>query len=131
MRKDAYKYWNLLIKLSIGKIIFNWKQKNSEHIVQSFLDAGGGTWTRTWLPTTDFESASSAIPTHRRFQLQYHWRYILYNKYCIKSIYNFNFLFFIAYYFYLCRDISILRLLIDPDIEWFYLDFIDSVVVIW
>ena len=29
------------------------------------VTAGGGTWTHTWLPTTDFESASSAIPTHR------------------------------------------------------------------
>ena len=27
--------------------------------------AGGGTWTRTVLPQTDFESAASAIPPHR------------------------------------------------------------------
>ena len=33
--------------------------------LQKRFGADGGTWTHTELPTTDFESASSAIPTHR------------------------------------------------------------------
>lgn len=41
------------------------KEKVPETQGLKICAADGGTWTHTWLPTTDFESASSAIPTHR------------------------------------------------------------------
>ena len=41
------------------------KRTDQWSILFQNFNAGSGTWTRTWLPTTDFESASSAIPTRR------------------------------------------------------------------
>ena len=54
----------LFYKESLVKLIFSNKKTLDDY--QEFT-AGDGTWTHTWLPTTDFESASSAIPTRRRF----------------------------------------------------------------
>ena len=49
---------------------FYWKVKREKvKILNAFafriFGAGGGTWTRTVLPPTDFESVTSAIPSHR------------------------------------------------------------------
>ena len=41
------------------------KGKRKRRTLSSAPTAGNGTWTHTVLPPTDFESASSAIPTRR------------------------------------------------------------------
>ena len=56
---------NCRSRMSQATFSFDEKSSFSSKAFMRSINAGGGTRTHTRLPPTDFESASSTIPTHR------------------------------------------------------------------
>ena len=75
----------------------SYKVKKAWSFRIKLMSAGNGTWTHTWSPTTDFESASSAIPTRQRNT----------ENYIIIAAIDFQVHFIVLVLFYLVKDIMV------------------------